>query len=40
MCGRPLMELIKEDGRFPLYFPLETLPTSSPVKAQGSPAQI
>lgn len=40
MCGRPLMELIKEDGHLPLYFPLETLPTSGPVKAQGSLAQI
>lgn len=40
MCGRPLMKLIKEDGHLPLYFPLETLPTSGPVKAQGSLAQI
>lgn len=34
------MELIKEDGHLPLYFPLETLPTSGPVKAQGSLALI
>lgn len=40
MCGRPLMELIREDGHLPLHFPLETLPTSGPVKAQGSLAQI